>query len=232
MLPKIETPKLDLELPVTGKKIKFRPFLVKEQKVLLQALEMGDDEQLNNAIEDIARSCTFGEINIDELPLADVEFLILNLRAKSVGESVELSFKCNECGVKNPVDLQLSTVTVVKEQMDEKIMINDDVGVLMKIATYKDIKEASEEKMDIDKGYKLILASIDKVFDKNQIYSRNDFTEVDLYEFLESLPTEAFNKIEDYVGNQPQLKKDINIKCISCGAESEVKLEGLSDFLG
>lgn len=235
MLPKIETPRHKIKLPVSGLEVDFRPFLVKEQKVLLQAIEMGDDAQLNNAMDDIARACTFEKVDIDALPMADIEYLILNLRAKSVSESIELKHTCPKCKKITPFTLSLASIEVANTKKTEEGTIKfsmDGVGVIMKPVSYGMIKEAALEPSDLDRGYKLIFSSIDKVFDAEQVYTKNDFSDDELFEFLESLPTEDFKKIENYVAEQPKLKKDITIKCSSCGHEHTSTLEGLSDFLG
>lgn len=232
MLPTIDIPKHSILLPVSKKKIEFRPFLVKEQKVLLQAIELGDEEQLTAAIEDIASACTFGKVDILKLPLADVEYLILQLRAKSVGETVELVTACGSCGKKGlPFNLILTDVFVDGTATDNRIMITDDVGVLMRDISYGDIKIASDMKNELDRGYKVILSSIESVFDKMQVYTRTDFTDADLFEWLDGASNTAFEKIEEYVANIPQIKSEVILTCPECGERVHVKLEGLEDFL-
>ena len=229
MLPKIETPKHELTLPVSGKKISFRPFLVKEQKVLLQSIEMGDEEQTQNAIKDIAEACTYNKFDIDELAVADVEYLVINLRRKSIGETIEATYKCNNCGTKFPVQIDLSNIEVTEFDRDNRIMLTDDIGVVMKPITYRAIKKAIEQKSDVDKAYSTVLDSIEMVFDKDQTYT--DFTDVELFEFLESISTKAFEKIEKYIESQPTIYKKVDVKCPKCGEEQEIELKGLSDFL-
>jgi hypothetical protein len=245
-LPIIETPKYDLTLPVSGKKIKYRPFLVKEQKVLLQAIEMGGEDQLANAIEDIAMACTFDQVKIHDLPFADVEYLILNIRKKSVGEIVELSYKCSQsimkkddngneyegaCNTKFTIPLNLNDVSVSKEELPTQIMLSESVGITLKQITYDTIKVVRNEKNKVDIGYKLILSSIDKIFDADQVYSGNDFDAEELIEFIDSLNTEQFEKIQNAVSKIPVLEHNISITCPKCGHKEEVKLSGINDFL-
>ena len=229
MLPTIETPKHTLTLPISGKKIEFRPFLMKEQKVLLQAIEMGDESQLQNAIKDITSACTYNTVEIDKLPIGDVEFLFINLRMKSIGESVELLYKCNKCEAITPLEVKLSDIKI-QELQDDKIILEDSIGVIMQPLTYGMVKKASEEKTDVDKAYRIILDSIKLVFDEDQTYT--DFTDVELFEFLEKLSASNFDKIEKYTESQPTITKKIQVKCRNCGNEQEIELKGLSDFLG
>lgn len=234
MLPKIELPKHECTLPVSGIKVEYRPFVVKEQKVLLQAIEMGGNKkQISSAVEDVITSCTFGKINIKELPLSDVEFLVLILRSKSVGENIELTYTCNECKVKTEFELSLSDVNVDNiNPVDDKIILHEDIGLVMKPLSYGDIDVIMSESEDnIERGYSVIKASIKSVFDKDQVYSNTDFTQEELTQFLETLPKEYFEKVEEYVSKQPQLTSEKKIKCINCGHETNIKLNGLNDFL-
>lgn len=232
MLPKIETPRHGLTLPISGKDISFRPFLVKEQKVLLQAMEMGDKGQLDKAINDITTACTFGEIDVSKLALADTEFLVLWLRAKSIGEQVDILANCPECKAKTPISINITDVEVTNLDKDPNIQLYEDVGIVMKDIAFGEVQAASAIPIRIDSEFAVVLASIDKVYDKDQVYSRTDFSDEELTEFIETLPTAAYKKIEEYVGAPPELKKDVHCKCHKCDHEFDFTIKGLSNFFG
>lgn len=244
-LPKVETPKYDLTLPISGKTIKYRPFVVREQKILLQANEMSTDPtQMSNAIVDILKSCTFDEVDILELPVADVEMLTLNIRGKSVGESIDLTYRCTEqvpdeetdgqktCNTKLNIRLDIPDVTVDNPSKENKIVFNSGIGVVLKELTYGEwmiINNANTDQAET--GFNIILASIESVFDEDQIYGRNDFTVEELGDFLNNLTADDFEKIAEQAAKIPTIQKNIDIKCPSCGAEETIVLRGLDDFL-
>jgi len=250
-LPKLESSKFDLTLPVSGKKIKFRPFLVKEQKVILQAIEMGDKSQLVNALHDALTACTFGE-EVDSLPIADIEYLTVKLRAKSAGEMLDLRYRCtntipagpgknpegeevdlpeHECNTSIPMKLNLFDIELYFPEQDNKIMFTDNVGVMMKNLSYGDWKLLQETESPTERGLLTMLFSIDYAFDADEIYKRPDFTDEELSEWLGELGSADLGKIEKYIKASPKLYKELKIKCPSCGHEETVKLEGLDDFL-
>lgn len=247
-LPKLESSKFDLTLPVSGSKIKFRPFLVKEQKIILQAIEMGDKSQLTNALYDALSACTFG-LDVDDLPMGDIEFLTLNLRSKSAGEILDLRYRCNAtipagklddegkelpehpCNTSIPIKLNLTSVSMDNKKRDMKIMFTDNVGVIMKNMTYGEWKEIQEIKSRSERGIRTMMAYIDYVFDSEMTYKRPDFTDEELAEWLGELNTDDLDEIEKFIKATPKLRKDLKIKCPSCGHEETVVLEGLDDFL-
>jgi hypothetical protein len=238
-LPIIEVPKYELKLPVSEKKIHFRPFLVKEQKVLLQAMEMGDESQVAIVMEDLATACTFDKVDIHSLPYADVEYIILNIRKKSVSENVDLSYRCannidgEKCGNKILYQLNLDEVNVtIPEGKATQVMLTDEIGIKLKDLSYDDIKKARELNTAVEQGYSLIMSSIESVFDTQQVYTKNDFDEKELIEFLDNLGPEMLEKIEQSVSNIPVIEKIIKLKCNKCGNEEEITLRGLDDFLG
>lgn len=229
-LPKIEAPRHHITLPISGLDIEYRPYLVKEQKTLLQAMEMGNEDQKNNALVDIATACTFEQLDITDLPVADVEYLILHIRGKSVGETTEVLYTCPHCGEKTPQVMSIADVGVTETTDDHRIMLHDDVGLQMRKASFGDVQRASKMSSDVDKGYALIIACIESVFDTEQVYTRSDFSNLELVEFLESLETKDFRKVEEYVADQPTVTKTFTFKCLSCEKESEYVAEGLANF--
>lgn len=236
-LPTLDTPKYDLVVPSTGQKLKFRPFVVREQKIMLQAMEMGDKDQLNNAVEDIIKSCTFGEFDVDNSPVYDVEYVLLNIRAKSSGEVVDMFYRCNnivednKCGSKIPVQIPLSDVQVVKpDGHSNKIMLANNVGLTMRDLPYG-VYKTSTGKSVSEVGIEMISHCVENVFDAENVHSRKDFTQQELETFLEGLTNEQFDEIEKFMDTMPRLEMKLPMTCPSCGAQDTVTLSGLDDFL-
>lgn len=257
-LPSISTPKFDLELPSNGRKVKFRPFLVKEQKLVLQAIEMQDANQLNNALDDVIKSCTFGEVDIDSLPVYDVEYLIMQIRARSVGDVVEINYVCKnqvqdkllneeqikfdpeaeeirgpgECDTRIPLKLNIGTLEVSStgERPDNRIMFTDDVGVVMRDMQYGMYKELAKND-NMTAGVQILAGCVEMVIDGDTIHTRDDFQEQELIDWIEVLVSDDMEKLDNYVASMPTMRMEFDLTCPSCGAKQHTKLEGLDDFL-
>ena len=238
-LPKLTVPEYEAILPSTEKVIKYRPFLVKEEKILLTALEAEDDNVMADAIRQIVNNCVYGELDVVKLPTFDIEYLFLRLRAKSVGEKVTLGLRpwgCpnNEgklCENSTQVEINLEEVKVIKdEKHSTKIMLDDEIGVKMR---YPDIKDINI--VDVDSaitGMNIIKNCVDMVFTKNETYERDSFSEEELDEFIDSLNSEQFKKIKDFFDTMPTLRHTVKYKCGTCGEEKETILQGLNSFFG
>ena len=238
-LPKIDVPTYNLELPVSKKKIKFRPFLVKEQKNLLMAMEGNDSETIHNAVRDVINNCTLSDINIDELPIIDIEYYFLQLRAKSVGELVDLRYRCNndvegkECGNIMETKYDLNNIKVQQEeQVSPEIQLNERLTVKFKYPQFGMVKSSMMYDDVADLTFNLIAQSIDWVFDGEQYYYGHEQTTQELLEFIESLNQEQFQKIEKFFENLPKLHENIDMKCKKCGFEHKIEVEGLESFFG
>ena len=236
-LPKLTVPEYEAILPSTEKVIKYRPFLVKEEKVLLTALEAEDDDIMADAIRQIVNNCVLEELDVFKLPTFDIEYLFLRLRAKSVGEKVTLGLRpwgCpnNEgklCEKSTEVEINLEEVKVIKdENHSSKIMLNDEIGVKMK---YPDIKNINI--IDADSaitGMNIVRNCVDMVFTKDETFERDSFTDEELEEFIDSLNSDQFKKIKEFFDTMPTLKYTTKYKCETCGEEKETILQGLSSF--
>ncbi len=240
-LPKLDTPKFTLTVPSTGKELKYRPFLVREQKIMLQAVEMQDDDQLNNAVEDVIRACTFDEFDVDNSPVYDVEYVLLHIRAKSSGEVVEMFYRCNNeikqfgeshiCGAKIPVHIPLLDVPVERpEKHETKIMLTHDVGMTMRDLPYSVYKTSTGKNL-ADVGIDIIAACVLNIFDTDNVYSRKDFSNEELIDFIQGITSDQFTDIERFVETTPKLEMKVPMKCPSCGSEDTITLTGLDDFL-
>ena len=238
-LPKLTVPEYEAILPSTEKVIKYRPFLVKEEKILLTALEAEDDDIMADAIRQIVNNCVLEELDVFKLPTFDIEYLFLRLRAKSVGEKVTLGLRpwgCpnNEgklCENSTEVEINLEEVKVIKdENHSSKIMLNDDIGVKMK---YPDIKNINI--IDADSaitGMNIVRNCVDMVFTKDETFERDSFTDEELEEFIDSLNSDQFKKIKEFFDTMPTLKYTKKYKCGTCGEEKETILQGLNSFFG
>jgi hypothetical protein len=242
-LPKLNVPVYETILPSTDKVIKYRPFLVREEKILLTAMESDDEKLISNAVKQILKNCIKGEMNINELPTFDIEFLFLRLRAKSVGEKITVGLRpypCvqNEgelCKFSTEVEINLEEVKVKKnDNHTSKIMIDDNVGVKLK---YPDIDlitpDGNKEKLSqVDLGMSVIKNCIDMIFTKETVHERDSFTEEELDEFLDSLNSEQFERIKEFFDTIPKLSHTVEYTCKTCGEEKKTTIEGLNSFFG
>ena len=236
-LPKIATPTYELVLPSTGKKIKYRPFLVKEEKVLVLALESEDSTQITNAIKAILKDCISTRIKIDNLPTFDIEYLFLNIRAKSVGEALDLVVTCpddNETTV--PVKVFIDEIEVLQdEDHTTDISLDGNLTLRMKYPSLEQFIENNFEFGDsqvsqLEQSFDVIASCIDIVFDKEDSWAASDCTKKELLEWLEGLNSSQFKEVERFFETMPKLSHTIKVTNPNTKVESEVVLEGLSSF--
>jgi hypothetical protein len=241
MLPKIDVPVYTVDLPLSKQKIRYRPFLVKEEKILLMAMESDDEKAVVDAIKQIINNCCLDEIDIDKMPVLDFEFFFLNLRARSISEIVDLQYKCNnkvkddngeEKTCNNSVKIQLNLLDVKPEINTEhtnKIEFTGKMGMVMKYPNFKMI-EMIESKSDVEKIIDIILNCIDYIYDDENIFYKKDISQEELYEFIDSLTREQFEKVQKFFDGIPKLKKDLNFKCNKCGYSENIVVEGIQNF--
>ena len=236
-LPKIATPTYELVLPSTGKKIKYRPFLVKEEKVLVLALESEDVKQITNAIKAILKDCISTRIKIDTLPTFDIEYLFLNIRAKSVGEALDLVVTCpddNETTV--PVKVYIDEIEVLQdEDHTTDISLDGNLTLRMKYPSLEQFIEnnfeyGATEVSQLEQSFDVIASCIDMVFDKEDSWAASDCTKKELLEWLESLNSSQFKEVEKFFETMPKLSHTFKVTNPNTKVESEVTLEGLSSF--
>ena len=228
-LPKLNTPVYEAILPSTEKVIKFRPFLVKEEKVLLTAMEDGSQTALMNAIKTILKNCIQGEINVDRLPLFDIEYLFLKLRSKSIGEVSEIGLKCTTegCDCVTQLSVNLDEIEVTKpEGHNRKIMISDEIGVMMSYPVMKTEGIVEEDGMAIVKD------CIEMIFTNDETHERDSFSSKELDEFIDSMDSKQFAMIKEFFDTMPKLTHTVKVKNPKTKKTSEVKLTGLNDFFG
>lgn len=229
-LPTIETPKYPVTIPSSKKKTFFRPFLMKEQKILFMALESDNQEQIFHAICDIVRNCVSDVQNPATMPMFDLEYLFTKIRAKSVGEFVEVKVKCPSCQKSMETTIELDTIDVeFPEGVTNKVMINQDVGIILRYPSLKDTMK-DLDKLGADGIVKFICDSIESVFDKENVYTKKDFTDQEITTFVESMNVAQFEEIAKFYKNLPQLKKTVNCHCIACKNDFAIDFRGLQDF--
>jgi len=236
-LPKIATPLFHLTLPSTEKQITYRPFLVKEEKLLMIAKEANDEESIAIATLQVLESCTNGEVNVNELASFDIEYLFLNIRAKSVGEEIELRYKHSgginkegkECNIVTPVNINIDDIKVKKnENHTDKIMLTDTIGIKMKYPKLDIITKLQDG--SIENVIDAIADCVDFLFDEEQIYDNTTTSKEELIEFIETLSQEQLMKINKFFDTMPQLEHEVEYECTGCGQKDKVTLRGLSDF--
>jgi len=235
-LPKISTPTYELELPSTGKPIKYRPFLVREEKLLVLAMESEDSKQITNAIKTVIKNCieTRG-IKVEALPTFDIEYLFLNIRGKSVGEEVELSIICPDDGQTTvPVKILLDDIVVVKNpEHNNKIKLDDSLMMEMKYPSLDQfIKSNFDFNSDdvVNQSFDLISSCIDKIYNEEEVWDTRDVTKKELEEFLDQMNSNQFKQIEKFFETMPKLSHTLKVTNPNTGVESEIVLEGLTSF--
>ena len=235
-LPKIATPTYELELPSTGQSIEYRPFLVKEEKVLVIALESEDNKQITGAIKAVLKSCVLTKgIKVEQLPTFDIEFLFLNIRGKSVGEELEVNIICPDDGeTQVPVTINLDEIEVQKnENHTNKIKLDNSIMMEMKYPSLDQFIKSNfdfNEKNAMDQSFDLIAASIDKIYTEDEVWATADCTKKEVKEFLESMNSSQFKAIESFFETMPKLSHTINVTNPKTKVKSDVVLEGLASF--
>ena len=237
-LPKIATPTYELELPSTGKSIKYRPFLVKEEKVLVIALESEDTKQITNAIKAVLKNCVLTKgIKVENLPTFDIEFLFLNIRGKSVGEEIEVNIVCPDDGETNvPVFIDLDSIQVQKDDdHTNQIKLDDDLMMEIKYPSLEQFIKNNfdfQEGNQMDQSFELIATCIDKIYNEDEVWATADCTKKEVKDFLESMNSSQFKEIEKFFESMPKLKHTIEVTNPNTKVTSEVVLEGLASFFG
>ena len=235
-LPQLNLIKYDMTIPSTGQEIKYRPFVVREEKVLLTAIESDDAQQISNAMRDIVEVCTFKEVDVKALAMFDLELIFLKLRAASVGENAEIALTCSneECKHQNAVKINLAEVELKGDpKASAVVQITDTVGVSLKYPTVlkvEDTLKASKPEAGIDIAIAMIAASIESIHDADSVYPASESTAQELVDFIESLNKEQFTKVQEFFDNFPKLKEDVEFTCEKCKTVNNVTLEGLNDF--
>ena len=234
-LPKLNTPTYELEIPSTDEKIKYRPFLVKEEKILMMALETKDNTQIVNAVKDIVSECTFNKMNISTMPMFDTEYIFLQIRSKSVGEVSKLKLLCPDGDGKTYADVELDLNKVKVQVGDDhtnKIELTDDMGVIMTYPNIDSFTDSGIKDINASNMLDVIGSCILQIYEEKgeKVYEAKDQTKKELTEFIESMNTKQFQDIQKFFDTMPKLKHEIKVKNPKTKKESKITLTGLNDF--
>ena len=232
-LPKLSNITYDLNLPSTGEKLKFRPFLVKEQKALMIAQESEDDKQIENAFAQIINDCTFGELNAYTMPMFDIEYVFLQMRGKSVGEKVKLNLLCPD-DEKTRVDVEVDLKDVDVQMSNDHtniVQLTDNIHIVMKYPTLSDMA-GFVDKGQIQSIFEMIKRCVYEIHDGETVHNKVDISEKELEEFIESMSTENFENLSAFFETMPKLQHVIEVKNPKTKKKNEILIEGLQSFLG
>ena len=233
-LPKLNNLNYELNLPSTGETIKYRPFLVKEQKNLMIAQESEDDKQIQDAFAQIINDCTFGELDAYSLPMFDVEYVFLQLRGKSVGEKVQLNLLCPD-DEKTRVDVEIDLADVdiqMSKDHTNIIELTKDISVIMKYPTLSDMEGFGDTEGQVSSVFTMMKRCINEVHDGETIYNKVDISEKELDEFIESMSTENFENFSTFFETMPKLQHVVEVKNPKTKKKNEILIEGLQSFFG
>lgn len=236
-IPKIDLPTYKLKLESIGKEITFRPFVVKEEKILLMALESKDYETSLDAIKQVINNCVLDNLDVESLPLYEIEFIFLNLRARSIGEVVSLEYVCEnvleenkKCKGKMQLDVDLLKVAYDNNLADSTISLTNDVGIKLKYPTINVSKVLIEKLNSKDAPVEIIKSCTEYLYDANQVYKTDEMQEGEFEQFVNSLTTDQYKKIKKFFVDMPILKYENMLVCKKCGRNHLIRLEGLLDF--
>ena len=239
-LPTIETPTYELKLPSTNKKIKYRPFLVKEEKILILALESKSQNEITNAVTDVLKKCILTRgIKVDDLPTFDIEYLFLNIRAKSIGEDIKLTVTCPDDGeTKVPVTIYVDEIKVIKPK-DHKIdiVLDDKMSLRMKYPSLNQFIESNFDTEDeaetvVDKTFRVVADCMDTIFNGEDAWEAKDYSSQERLDFVQQLNSQQYKKVENFFSTMPKLSHTIEVVNPNTKEKGSVVLEGLADFFG
>ena len=239
-LPTIETPTYELKLPSSNKKIKYRPFLVKEEKILILALESKSQNEITNAVTDVLKKCILTRgIKVDDLPTFDIEYLFLNIRAKSIGEDIKLTVTCPDDGeTKVPVTIYVDEIKVIKPK-DHKtdIVLDDKMSLRMKYPSLNQFIESNFDTEDeaetvVDKTFRVVADCMDTIFDGEDAWEAKDYSAQERLDFVQQLNSQQYKKVENFFSTMPKLSHTIEVVNPNTKEKGSVVLEGLADFFG
>jgi len=235
-LPKLEVPIYELTVPSTDEKIKYRPFLIKEEKILLIAMESGANEDVIQAVKQIVSECTFNTLKLGNMPMFDVEYIFLQIRSKSVGEVSKLKILCRDDGETYAnVEVDLTEIEVqVNDDHTNKIELTDEMGVIMRYPTIDSFSTAGISDITADNMLDVIVVCIDKIYDKKgeEVYDSKDSSKKELMDFVEGMNTTQFQDVQAFFDSMPKLRHEITVVNPKTKVENKVALSGLNDFFG
>ena len=233
-LPVLNAAKYKTIIPSLNKEVEYRPYLVKEEKILMIALESNDQKQILTAIKDVINNCLYDDIDVNKLAMFDIETLFLKLRSKSVGETTEVKAKCEKCEHEHVQQINFDDIKLpeVKNKIT-KIKLTDTVGVMLKYPSISDVEKHNiNEGESVENIMEIITVCIDSIYDADNVYSAKDESRKSLKEFIDSLNSQQFSKMTNFFESIPALAYNLKFKCNKCEHENEIELRGLQNFFG
>lgn len=231
-LPKLDTPTYELKIPSTGERVSYRPYLVKEEKILMIAMESDDSKQMISAVKNVIRSCTNGSVDVNRLAMFDIEYIFTQLRSASVGETSTIGVKCESCSTKNEVDVNLQDVRVdIPEDREKTVALTDTIGVILKYPSVEDMLEKQGSKQsNVEQMFDIIESCIESIYTEEEIFNAAEQSKTEIREFIESLNTQQFNELRKFVESIPSATIDVEFTCASCGEHNSFEVKGLGNF--
>lgn len=224
-LPKLDTPTFKLQVPSTGKTVSYRPFLVKEEKILLMARESKNTNEVIETLKKLVSACV-DDTDPNKLTTYDLEYIFMMLRSKSIGEELEIGIKCEECGEMVPVSINIEEdIQITKTEMDSKIQLTPTVGVILRHPTVEIVSGLNtEDPMEV------LMGCMESIYDDTTVHNLQEYSKKEIKDFVDALSIKEVQKIQDYFEAMPKLTCDVKFTCPSCGHENTVRVEGLSNF--
>ncbi len=232
-LPVLNAAKYKTVIPSLGQEIEYRPYLVKEEKILMIALESKDQKQILTALKDVIKACVYDEIDVNRLAMFDLEALFLQLRGKSVGESTEIKIKCSHCEAENDQEINFDEINMpVVIKQNNVIALTDDVGVTLSYPSVGGLEKQDLKASGIDQALAMIISCIESIYDANNVYSAKDEGPAAIKTFVDSLNSQQFKLLTEYFENMPAVTYDMKFDCNKCGMKNETELRGFDNFFG
>lgn len=231
-LPKLnDSPKYTTKIPSTGEKINYRPYLVKEEKVLMIAFETGDQKEALGAIVNTLKACIEEDVNVKELTTFDIEYLFTQIRSKSVGEIATIMIPCEKCEYKNEVDINLSELEVYIPENNKIIVLTPNISIEMQYPSYSSIIEMDLEGNETELGFQMLSKCVAAILTEEERIDTRDVSEKEVSEFIEQMTTEQFKSVSQFLEKIPSLEKEVTFSCNKCEKETNTRLKGINDFL-
>lgn len=224
-------PKYQITLPMSGIKVEYRPFIVKEEKILLMAAETKNEASMLNAMRDVIETCTEGKVDIMKMPTVDIEYLFLQLRSNSIGETSKPMIKCEKCETPNEVTINLKEITpTIDSDHNKKVHLIEDIYVMMRHPNMNDVERLSDYTDEMEKALMMVVKCIDKVINGDTVYNAYEMDPQEVREFVENLTQTQFNKLLKFIETMPSLQKQVQFACRKCAHENSVLLRGMANF--
>ena len=233
-LPKLNNgPQYEMAIPSSGKSVRYRPFLVREQKALMLASESSDNKVMFRSVLDILEQCVEDKIYQNQLTSFDVEYMFLQMRAKSVGESAEILIKCEECGADNPISINLEEIKVDVKNVDKKVQLTDDIALELNYPSYLDMINSGigDGDLNADQMFEVMHSCVKYIETPDERIDIKDVDKKEVVEFIESMNSKQFEKIQEFISDIPRLSHTVKFDCKSCEHKNEITVEGISNFL-